>query len=313
MKGKADMEKTKTKKRIVGFQVLEDECIWMKAGVVNFRICDNAYDCNSCPFDKGIRRAMGLGKDFETKTHAPEWVAYLKKRYRGASRPCRHALTGRIEAPKICTMNYECYHCPFDQMLDEADLVRDREAPRYQLASGYKLADGYYYHMGHSWARFEHGGRVKVGFDDFAVRLFGSIQSLVLPPLGEKLKQSQVGWTFGRDKHRAGVLSPVTGTVLAVNHKTQEHPEITHEDPYHEGWLFILEPDMPKKNLKGLYFGEESFKWMEMEGRKLLSLIGPEYEQLAATGGEPIRDVFANFPDIGWDSLTKEFLRTETI
>jgi glycine cleavage system H lipoate-binding protein len=313
MKKEATKKKTNAKKRIIGFQVVEDECIWMKAGVVNLRICDNAYDCNSCPFDKGIRRAMGVGKDFETQRHAPEWVEFLKKQYRGASRPCRHALTGRIEAPKICTQNYECYHCPFDQMLDEADLERDYAPPPYQLAAGYKLADGYYYHMGHSWARFEHGGRVKVGFDDFAVRLFGPIQSLLLPPLGETLKQSQVGWTIGRDKHRAGVLSPVTGTVLSVNHKAQEHPEITHEDPYHQGWLFILEPDMPKKNLKGLYFGQESFKWMEMEGQKLLSLIGPEYEQLAATGGEPIRDVFSNFPDIGWGVLSKEFLGTETV
>ncbi len=69
-----NQQKSKTQKRVIGFQVVEDECIWMKAGVVNFRACDNAYDCNSCPFDKGIRRAMGLSNDFETLRHAPEWV-----------------------------------------------------------------------------------------------------------------------------------------------------------------------------------------------------------------------------------------------
>ena len=58
-----EAKKSNTKKRVIGFQVVEDECIWMKAGVVNFRVCDNAYDCNSCPFDKGIRRAMGIGND----------------------------------------------------------------------------------------------------------------------------------------------------------------------------------------------------------------------------------------------------------
>ena len=34
------------KKRVMGFQVVEDECIWMKAGIVNFRLCDNAYNCS---------------------------------------------------------------------------------------------------------------------------------------------------------------------------------------------------------------------------------------------------------------------------
>ncbi|MEJ2477650.1 MAG: hypothetical protein P8Y40_09160 [Desulfobacterales bacterium] len=76
MKRELAKNKAKAKKRVIGFQVLEYECIWMKAGIVNFRVCDNAYDCNSCPFDKGIRRAMGLGEDFETAKHAPEWVDY---------------------------------------------------------------------------------------------------------------------------------------------------------------------------------------------------------------------------------------------
>jgi len=48
--------------KVVGFQVLEDECIWMKAGVVNFRKCDNDYDCATCPFDKAMRRSMQLEK-----------------------------------------------------------------------------------------------------------------------------------------------------------------------------------------------------------------------------------------------------------
>ena len=313
MKQNTESEKTRRKKKVIGFQVLENECIWMKAGVVNFRICDCAYDCNSCAFDKGMRRAMGLKESSGAENESPAWVEYLKKKYHGSSRPCRHALTGRINAPKICTLNYECYHCSFDQMLDESDLVHLSDTPGYKLASGYKLADGYYYHMGHSWARFEHGGRVRVGFDDFLVKLFGAFGSVGLPPLGGILKQNQVGWTVGRDSNQAAALSPVTGTVLAVNRKAEEHPEITHEDPYHQGWLFMIEPHLPKKDLKGLYFGKESFEWMEQEGQKLMGLMGPEYERLAATGGEPIGDVFGNFPEIGWEKLVETFLRTKNI
>jgi glycine cleavage system H lipoate-binding protein len=304
-------KRSKKKMKVKGFQVLEEECIWMKAGVVNFRQCDNDFDCNSCPFDKGMRKAMNINDALETEAVAPRWVTYLKNSYQGHSRPCRHALTGRIDAPKICTQNYECYHCPFDQMLDDMDLVEDTGAPNYTLASGYRLADGYYYHMGHSWARFEHGGRARVGFDDFMVKTFGTARSLTLPPLGENLKQNQVGWLFERNQHKAAVLSPVSGTVLAVNHKAREHPEITHEDPYLEGWLFIIEPDMPKRNLKGLYFGIESFNWMEQEANRLMQLLGPEYERLAATGGEPVGDVLKSFPEIGWDLLVKAFLRTD--
>jgi glycine cleavage system H lipoate-binding protein len=282
----------------------------MKAGVVNFRECDNGFDCRTCPFDRGMRKAMGINDQERTERTAPKWVAHLQKKYTGASRPCRHALTGRIDAPKICSLNYECYHCAFDQLLDEADMVLDLESPQYLLASGYQMAAGYYYHMGHSWSHFEHGGRVRIGVDDFLVKVFGSATSFHLPPLGEKVQQNEVGWFFTRNGHEAAVLSPVSGTVLAVNHRAVDHPEILLADPYRTGWLFILEPVMPKRNLKSLYYGRESIQWMEKESQALLEMMGAEYRDLAATGAQPVNDVYAACPGIGWDALVQKFLKT---
>ena len=297
--------------RVKGFKVLEEECIWMKAGVVTFHLCDNAYDCRNCGFDKGMQKAMKTkGQQKVAGTVRPQWVDKLKSQYQGDSRPCRHALTGRVEAPKICTLNYECYHCSYDQMLDEIDITGIGSPPRYDMVSGYRMADGYYYHPGHNWVRVEHGGRTKVGFDDFMVRVFGAAERIELPPLGAVLKKDQPCLAFERGGNRAAVLSPVTGTVLAVNEQVRENPEITHADPYYQGWLFIVEPKMPKRILKGLYFGRESFKWMDQESHCLLSLMGPEYERLSATGGRPIGDFFGAFPEIGWEVLARTFLKT---
>ena len=313
MKERANKQAPSSKKKIKGFQVVEDKCIWMKGGVVNFRLCDNVYDCNSCPFDKAMRKAMNLESPAKAKKEVPDWVQSLRKKYHGASRPCRHVLTGHIDAPKICVMDYECYHCAYDQLLYEEDLARPIGKPGYKIVSGFKMAEDYYYHMGHSWARFEHGGLVRVGLDDFMVKLFGAVEEITLPPLGATLKQNEVGWTFGRNGNKAAVLSPVSGTLLTTNHKVLEQAEITNHDPYHSGWLFILEPDLPKRNLRRLYFGKESFQWIEQESQKLMGLIGPQYEQMAATGGEIINDLFGNIPNLGWNRLVNTFLHTEKI
>lgn len=313
MKDTNSKEGKKQKAKIQGFQVIEKECVWMKAGVINFRICDNAFDCYTCGFDKGMRKAMRQGGVSASKSAEPEWASKLKGQYRGSERPCRHALTGRVQAPKICAMNYECYHCPYDQMLDEAELNQALAEPSYKLASGYRLAKEYYYHMGHCWARFEHGGRVRVGFDDFFAKVFGSLTSVSLPSLGSKVAQNREGLMFARNGHKAAALSPVTGTVLAVNQRAVGAPGISHADPYHEGWLFIVEPDMHKKDLRGLYYGEESFRWMEQEVKTLMGLMGPEYERLSATGGTPVDDLFGNYPDVGWDRLAKTFLHTQVL
>lgn len=305
------MKVSKGKTQVEGFQVLENECIWMKAGVINFKTCDMAYDCNDCAFDKGMRRAMGVCRNDKTADVAPEWVKHLKKKFRGAERPCRHSLTGRVEAPKICTLNYECYHCAYDQMLEDTDLHHLIHRPQTVTTGGFLMARDYYYHHGHSWARIEHGGWGRIGLDDFAACLFGTFHSLSLPPLGAELKQDQIGWTFQRDSLEAAVLTPLSGTVLAVNRDVQEHPEIINEDPYHAGWLFIVEPDWPKKNLIKLYFGDQSRRWMELEGRHLMGMMGPEYERLAATGGRPVRDIVGTHADLDWNTLVNRFLGTE--
>jgi hypothetical protein len=40
---------------------------------------------------------------------------------RSAPRPCHHVLSQRIHGLKHCILNYECYHCAYDQWLDEID------------------------------------------------------------------------------------------------------------------------------------------------------------------------------------------------
>lgn len=304
-----ETKKRKEKKTIKAFQIVENECIWMKAGVVNFKLCENAYDCNTCPFDKSMQIAMGKKKD-ATKRKSSGWSGNLLKQFEGSSRPCRHALTGRVGAPKICPNNYECYHCAYDQWLDDWDISLGVNAPEYRLASGYRVAEGYYYHKGHSWALFEHGGIARVGFDDFLVRLFGVVDRLRLPSLGGKMKQGKPGLAFSREKNEAEVLFPISGKVLAVNHTAMEYPGISHEDPYQSGWLCIVEPELPMKDARGLYYGDDSVSWMEKESRRLVAMMGPEYENLSSTGAEPVKDVFGNFPELGWDRLTEAFLKS---
>lgn len=302
------MKNIPSNKKVKGFQVIEDECIWMKAGVINFRLCDNVYDCYNCPFDRAIRIAMDKKSNgYDRKKSA--WAQELRKHYSRDSHPCRHTLTGRTDAPKTCILNYECFHCDYDQWLDEWDVRGEKEIPECKSASGYKLADGYYYHTGHSWALFQHGGLARIGFDDFLVKLFGAMDSVAAPSLGDTVKQGEAGLKFTRDKFSASVLSPVSGKVVAVNHKVLDHPQIVHKDPYHNGWLCIIEPQLPMKDVRGLYYGSESFRWMEGENQKLMQLLGPEYEGLSATGGEPVSDLFGNFPELGWEQLIRIFLR----
>lgn len=58
----------------------------------------------------------------------------------GCSRSCRHVVSGRIQAPKICTRNDECYHCAFDQMLDALDDASQAKASTNPAVKRYRAA-----------------------------------------------------------------------------------------------------------------------------------------------------------------------------
>ena len=58
---------TQSRKKSTGQQLVVEKkpCIWMNAGVVNFKLCDMNYDCINCRFDKGMGKKISEGSHLE--------------------------------------------------------------------------------------------------------------------------------------------------------------------------------------------------------------------------------------------------------
>lgn len=289
--------------KITGFNFSQKECIWMRAKVVPSKYCDNAFDCTTCTFDKAMAKRMSreaADAGWDTKMSALP----------GEDQRCRHALTGRAPQNKMCARNFECGTCPYDQMLD--DLIQIDHTlfgpPQYLNAHGYLVPRDYYIHTGHGWARIEYGGRVRIGLDDFGNRLVGPVEKMRLPSLGTRFKAGEESFILQREGHEAGVKSPISGVVTAVNQRLFDYPSCTNRDPYSTGWAVLIDPMELRSDLKGLNFGVDSVKFIETEAERLLSMIVDDPKAAAATGGEPITDVYGSFKDVGWDRLVKTFI-----
>jgi glycine cleavage system H lipoate-binding protein len=179
------------------------------------------------------------------------------------------------------------------------------------VVSGFALAANYYYHVGHAWARVEYGGRVRVGLDDFASRLFGPSDRFDLPKLGCVLRQGEPGFGLVRGSLQAGCLCPVEGVVVAVNPGASGENGPLPLEPYDEALLMVIEPVKLLGGLKNLFFEEESRAWLDDEVSSLTAMVSAETGmQLAATGGRALPDIFGRMPELGWDRLKKAFLRT---
>ena len=296
---------TAEKKRsiLTGFNFSEKECIWMRAKVVPTKYCDNAFDCTTCAFDKGMARKMSL-ESREAGWDTKMFELAVQDQY------CRHALTGRAPQNKMCARNYECGDCPYDQMLDDMIQVDHTlfGPPQYLNAHGFLVPRDYYIHHGHGWARLEYGGRVRVGLDDFGNRLVGKVDKVRLPALGTRFKPGEESFILQREGNEAGVKAPLQGVVTAVNQKLMDQPQCANADPYSAGWVLLIDPFELKSDLKELCFGVDSVKFIEAEAERLLSMIADDPTAAAATGGEPIADVYGAFKEMGWNTLVKSFI-----
>lgn len=277
-------------------------CLWMQAGVVKFKNCDNYYDCTTCKYDFAMGRKAADGKQMS-------WQNAMKLRP-DMDRVCRHSLTNRIDK-RTCAYDYECAKCDFDQFFEDVWTTKSKSMPyEVQQVKGFDVPMDYYFHGGHAWARIESGGYIRVGLDDFALKVLGRADGLDLPLMGKELDQGQIGWGLKRKNNLADVLSPIDGVIVEVNSEVRERPDLANREPYGSGWLFMVRTPDIKATMGKLMSDQSSLSWMNNEVEILENMIEDVAGPLAADGGYLADDIYGNLPDLGWNNLTKAFLRT---
>jgi len=277
-------------------------CIWMATGVIGHKLCNNFYDCTSCAFDSGMQKKVARNRQIT-------WQDAMRKRP-ALHRACRHALTQRVEK-RACAYDYQCAACDFDQFFEDILTPRTSTVPaEVEQVKGFEVPMGYYFHVGHTWIVIEAGGSIRVGMDDFAHKLLGKADALDLPLTGKELYRDRPSWGLRREKYETDVLSPVDGVITAVNWEVREKPGLANERPYEEGWLFTVHTPRPKEALKKLMADADSLEWMHSEVGHLEKMIEEAAGPLAADGGCLASDIFGNIPQLGWENLTRTFLRT---
>jgi glycine cleavage system H lipoate-binding protein len=166
----------------------------------------------------------------------------------------------------------------------------------------------YYLHRGHAWAVVENANQVRVGVDDFSQKVLGPADQLKLPDVGKIYYQDHICMAMSRQGHKAPFLSPVDGVIEAVNPKVRKKPSLVHDDPYQEGWLFLVKPSNLQPNLDNLLFGEGNLAWIDQEAHRLLNFMDATVGVTLPSGGAIIDDVYGHYPDLGWRPLVQDFL-----
>ena len=88
----------------------------------------------------------------------------------------------------------------------------------------------------HLWLRVE-GNRAQLGISDYGQAELGEVIAVELPDVGDEVEKGEPFGELESVRTVSEMVSPLSGTVTAINGELEDHPAIVNEDPYHEGWL----------------------------------------------------------------------------
>ena len=292
-------------------------CVWTKGGVTENIVCDLDFQCGQCQLDKDLwavaeknrkdRRENGIVDD---RSRAVVFSADRLKRLPVGKRPCIHYANGIMDY-RACFHDYRCDTCEFNQYVEDDHNVHVVPKPVDVMdIRSFKMPQGYYFHKGHTWVRIEEDNQVRIGLDEFALRLLGPLDGIKVPLVGSRVEQGRTDIALSRDDNHARVMSPVTGVVTAINFEVRDTGSLANKDPYAKGWVMRVHSDGLRGDLKNLMIGEESGVVLNREIDRLFEVIADVAGPLAADGGFLIDDIYGHLPQVEWERLTTLFLRT---
>lgn len=102
------------------------------------------------------------------------------------------------------------------------------------------------YTKDHEWIRIE-GKEGYVGITDYAQGELGDIVFIEIETLDETLEKEEVFGTVEAVKTVSDLFMPVSGTIVEVNSKLQDNPELVNKDPYGDGWMVKVVFEKPEE------------------------------------------------------------------
>ena len=94
----------------------------------------------------------------------------------------------------------------------------------------------------HEWVR-EQDGVYTVGITHHAQEQLGEIVFVELPEANDSVTRGEEAAVVESVKAAGEVKSPLSGTVIKVNDKLAQQPELVNSDPEGDGWFYQIKAD----------------------------------------------------------------------
>ncbi|MGB9629770.1 MAG: 4Fe-4S dicluster domain-containing protein, partial [Thermodesulfobacteriota bacterium] len=229
----------------------------------------------------------------------------------GTKRYCRYMRLGLVDF-MLCSNGFECWRCEVDQRMEDqfethpVFALKPGRRKHPLLIKGFHFYPELFYSEGHLWAK-PLDQWIRLGLNEMASTFTLEADSVRLPPPGILIEKNQpLAEIISKDK-KVEILSPISGTVSAINREVEEFPDLVWRDPYRRGWLIMLQPNDPEE-ISELHSGEKARTWFTKQAENLSRFLSKGSSRLPKNGGaldaqwlkDFVRNKFNQLKEILW-------------
>jgi glycine cleavage system H lipoate-binding protein len=154
------------------------KCIWMCAGIVNYKLCYNDFDCENCKFDQVMR--------------------------------------GILDQENLCSSSGKRY-IPSDHPLRITHIDKLVNQAVYHLISDCKIHLDRFYHSSQLWFKWETADLFQIGIDKLLLKILEPVEKIITPQTGKFYQKGQlIAWIIRKEK-TFPLHSPLKGMVVEIN------------------------------------------------------------------------------------------------
>jgi len=103
------------------------------------------------------------------------------------------------------------------------------------------------YSEDHEWVDEKEDDLVVIGITDFAQEQLGDLVYVELPEVGDECSRGENISVIESVKAASDLVAPVSGSIIEVNSRLEEEPEIVTEDSMGEGWFIKVKLSNPEE------------------------------------------------------------------
>ena len=103
------------------------------------------------------------------------------------------------------------------------------------------------YSEDHEWIDVKGDDLVVIGITDFAQEQLGDLVYVELPEVGDECSRGENISVIESVKAASDLVAPVSGSIIEVNSRLEDEPEIVTEDSMGEGWFIKVKLSNPEE------------------------------------------------------------------